>query len=141
MESTLSSPCSRSDLPLSRQDAAIAHLDSLPPRDLVFWTDGSVSFLLARAAPAFLPTALSVALWPFYPFQQAQYVLVFPPNPAPFCTLFTGLQSTNKFATSLLLLSDSSFCSHHPVLSSIFPFISNSMADLAGTVFSLLLFY
>ena len=29
----------------------------------------------------------------------------------------------------------------HPVLFSIFPLISNSLADLAGTVFSLLLFY
>ena len=41
MKSTLSSPCSRSDLPLSRQGAALAHLDSLP-HNLVLWTDGSV---------------------------------------------------------------------------------------------------
>ena len=33
-------------------------------------------FLLARAALAFLPTALSVALRPLFPFQQAQYVQV-----------------------------------------------------------------
>ena len=38
--------------------------------------------------------------------------------------------------SSLLLLSDA-----RSVLSSIFPVISNSVADLAGTVFSLLLFY
>ena len=44
VESTLSFPCSRSDLPLSRQGAALAHLDSLPPYDLVIWTDGSVPF-------------------------------------------------------------------------------------------------
>ena len=44
VESTLSSPCSRSDPPLSRQGAALAHLDSLPPHDLVLWTDGSVPF-------------------------------------------------------------------------------------------------
>ena len=37
-------PCSRSALPLSRQGAALAHLDSLPPHDLVLWTDGSVPF-------------------------------------------------------------------------------------------------
>ena len=42
VESTLSSSCSRSDLHLSRQGAALAHLDSLPPHDLVLWTDGSV---------------------------------------------------------------------------------------------------
>ena len=42
VESTLSSPCSRSDPLHSRQGAALAHLDSLPPHDLVLWTDGSV---------------------------------------------------------------------------------------------------
>ena len=30
------------DLLFSRQGAALAHLDSLPPHDLVLWTDGSV---------------------------------------------------------------------------------------------------
>ena len=44
VESTLSFPCSRSDPPHSRQGAALAHLDSLPPHDLVLWTDGSVPF-------------------------------------------------------------------------------------------------
>ena len=42
MESTLSSRCSRSDPLLSRKVAALAHLISLPPHDLVIWTDGSV---------------------------------------------------------------------------------------------------
>ena len=41
-ESTLSSPGSRSDPLLSRQGAALAHLDSLLPHDLVLWTDGSI---------------------------------------------------------------------------------------------------
>ena len=44
VESTLSTPCSRSDPPLSRQGAALAHLDSLPPHDLILWTGGSVPF-------------------------------------------------------------------------------------------------
>ena len=44
VESTLPTPCSHSDSPLSRQGAALAHLDSLPPHDLVLWTDGSVPF-------------------------------------------------------------------------------------------------
>ena len=43
-ESNLSFPCSRSDSPLTRQDAALAHLDSLPPHDLVLRADGSVHF-------------------------------------------------------------------------------------------------
>ena len=59
-------------------------------------------FLLARAAPAYLPTALSVALRPLFPFRQAQYAPVFRLKPAPFCPLFAGLGSTNKSAISSL---------------------------------------
>ena len=36
-----------------------------------------------------------------FPFRQAQYAQVFPLKPAPFCTLFAGLGSTNKSAISL----------------------------------------
>ena len=107
---------------------------------LMIWYSGQTAlfpFLLARAAPVFLPTALSVVLRPLFPFRQAQYAQVFPLKPAPFCTLFAGRQHQQVcHFSSLLLLSDS-----RSVLSSIFPFISNSVADLAGTVFSLLLFY
>ena len=42
VESTLSSPCSRSEPPLTRQDVVLAHLDSLPSHNLVIWTDGPV---------------------------------------------------------------------------------------------------
>ena len=74
----------------------------------MIWYSGQTAlFLLARAAPAFLPSALSVALRPLFPFRQAQFVPVFPLKPAPFCTLFAGLGSTIKSAISLLLLSDS----------------------------------
>ena len=62
-------------------------------------------FLLARAAPAFLPTALSVALRPLFPFWQAQYVPVFPLKPAPFCKLSAGLGNTIKSAIFLLFSS------------------------------------
>ena len=103
VESTLSTPCSRSDSPFSRQGAALAHLDSLPTHDLVLGQTALFLFLLASAAPAFLPTALSVALRPLFPFRQAQYDQVFSLKPAPFCMLFAGLGSTNKSATSLLL--------------------------------------
>ena len=87
-------------------------------------------FFLAKAALAYLPTALSVALRPLFPFQQALYAQVFPLKPGLFCTLFAGLGSTNKPATTLLL-SDS-----RSVLSSIFSFTWYSMADLEGTLFS-----
>ena len=48
VDSTLSTPCSRSDSPLSRQGSALAHLDYLPPHDLVLWSDGSVPFPLGK---------------------------------------------------------------------------------------------
>ena len=86
VESTLSSPCSRSDPPHARQGAALAHLDSPP---LMTWYSGQTAlflFLLARVAPAYLPTALSVALRPLFPFRQAQFAPVFPLKPALFCT-------------------------------------------------------
>ena len=46
-----------------------------------------------------------MALRPLFPFWQAQYVQVFPLKPAPFCTFFAGLGSTNKSATSRLFSS------------------------------------
>ena len=109
---------------------SLVHLVSFP---LIIWYSGQTTlflYVLAKVAPAYLPTAFSVALRPFFSFQQAQYVQVFSLKPAPFCKLFAGLGSTNKSAISLLL-SDS-----RSVLPSIFPLISNSVADLAGTVFS-----
>ena len=56
-----------------------------------------------------------------FPFRQAQYPQVFRLKPAPFCTLFAGLGSTNKSAISLLLLSD--FRSVLAILSSPPPFL------------------
>ena len=54
VESTLSTPCSRYNPPLSRQGAALAHLDSLLPRDLVLWTDGSVPFPFVKGGSGVL---------------------------------------------------------------------------------------
>ena len=54
VESTLSSPCSCSDPPHSRQGAALAHLDSLPHHDLVLWTDGSVRFPFGKGGSGVL---------------------------------------------------------------------------------------
>ena len=103
VESILSSSCFRSNPPLSRQGAALAHLDFLPLHNLVLWTGGFVFFsFLAKAAPTYLLTAFSVALRPHFFFQQAQFAPVFPLKSAPFYTLFAGLGSTIK---SPLLLS------------------------------------
>ena len=54
VESTLSTPCSHSDLPHSRQGAALTRLDSLPPHDLVLWIDGSVSFPFGKGSSGVL---------------------------------------------------------------------------------------
>ena len=54
LESTLSTPCSRSDPPHSSQDAAFAYLDSLPSHDLVLWTDGSVPFPFGKGGSGVL---------------------------------------------------------------------------------------
>ena len=54
VESTLFSPCSRSDLPLSHQGAALTHLDSLLTYDLVLWTDGSVPFRFGKGGSGVL---------------------------------------------------------------------------------------
>ena len=99
VESTLSSSCSRSD-PLSRQGAAFAHLDSLPPHDLVLWTDGSVLFPFGKGGFGKLANCSLCG---------TEATLSFSAGPvhSSFCTLFAGLGSTNKSATSLLLLSDS----------------------------------
>ena len=72
----------------------------------MIWYSGLTAlflFILAKVALAYLPTALPVALSSLFPSQQAQYVQVFSLKPVPFCTLFAGLGSTIKPATSLLL--------------------------------------
>ena len=104
MESTLCSSRYRSDSPISL--AKLWLLPTLILSFLMIWYSGQTAlflFILARVAPAYLPTALSVALRPFFPFRQAQYVQVLPLMSAPFFTVFAGLGSTNKSAISLLL--------------------------------------
>ena len=133
VESTLSSPCFCSDFFLSRQSAALVHLDSLPPYDLVLWTDGSVPFgkggsgVLANCFLCGTEATLSFSAGPVCSRFSAEA-----------CAILHALcwsrhhQQVCHFL-SLLLLSDS-----RSVLSSISPFISIS---LAGTVFSLFLFH
>ena len=54
VESTLASPCSPSDLPLSRSGAALAHLEFLSPHNLVLWTDGCVPFPFGKSGSGVL---------------------------------------------------------------------------------------
>ena len=110
MESTLSSSCSRSDPLLSR------HLDSLPPHDLVLWTDGSFPFgkggsgVLANCSLCGTEATLSFSAGPVCSSFSAEA-----------CAILHALcwsrqhQQVCDFS-SVLLLSDS-FCSRRPVLS------------------------
>ena len=88
-------------LPTSRSDALDRPLCSF--------------FLLARAALAYLQTALSVALKPLFPFQQAQYAQVFLLKSAQALCWSRQDQQICHFFT-LFFLSDS-LCLRHPVLS------------------------
>ena len=54
MDLTRSPPCSCSNPPFSYQGVALAHLDSLPPHDLVIQTDRFVHFLFGRGSSGVL---------------------------------------------------------------------------------------
>ena len=90
-------------IPVSLAKVRLSPILTVSP--LTIWCSEQMAlflFLLARAGPAYLPTALSVALRPLFPFRQAQYAQVFPLKPAPSCTLLAGLGSINNSAISLL---------------------------------------
>ena len=100
VESTLSSPCSRSDPPFFAKMRLSPTLTLSP---LMIWYSGQTAlffFRLANAAPAYLPTALSVALRPLFPFQQAQFFQVFLLKPAPFCMLFAASELAFRSPTN-----------------------------------------
>ena len=102
VESTLFSLCSRSDPHFLTKVQLSLTLTFSP---LTTWCSELMAlflFLLAKAALAFFPTALFVALRPLFLFQHPQYAQVSLLKSAPFCTLFSGLGSTNKSAASLL---------------------------------------
>ena len=93
-------------IPLTLAKVLLSPILTLSP--LMIWYSRQTAlflFLLARAAPAYLPTALSVALRPLFPFRQAQFAPVFPLKHAPFCTLFAGFGNTIKSAIFLLFFS------------------------------------
>ena len=111
VESTLPTPCSCSDPSLCRQGAALTHLDSLSPHDLVLWTDGSVpcpfgkgsSRILANCSLCGIEATLSFSAGPVCSSFSAEA-----------CAILHALcwsrqhQQVCHFS-SLLLLSDSRF--------------------------------
>ena len=109
VESTLSSPCPRSDSPLSGQGAAVAQLDSLLPHDLVIRTDGSVPFLFSKGGFGVLANCSLYGTEATLSFLAGLVYSSFLLKPAPFCKLFAGLGSTNKSAIPLLFSSSLTF--------------------------------
>ena len=104
--STLSTPCSRSDSPLSRQGVALAHLDSLPPHDLVLWADGFIPFPFGKGSSGVLANCSLCGTEATLSFSAGPVCSSCSAEACAILQLFAGLGST-KSATSLLLLSDS----------------------------------
>ena len=108
VESTLSTPCSHSDPPLSCQGAALAHLDSLPPHDLVLWTDGSVPFPFGKGSSGVLANCSLCGTEATLPFSAGPVCSSFS---AEACAILHALcwsrqQQQVYHFSSLLLLSD-----------------------------------
>ena len=133
VESTLFSPCSCSDPPLSRQGAALAHLDSLSPHDLALWTDGSVPFPFGKGGSGVLANCSLCGTEATLSFSAGPVCSSFSAEACAILHALCWSRQHHKVChfSSFLLLSDS----RHPVLSSTFFVISNSVADLAETVF------
>ena len=99
---------------------ALAHLDCLPPHDLVLWTDGSVPFPFGKGGSVVLANCSLCGIEAILSFSAGPVCSSFS---AEACTILHAFcwsrqhQQVCHFS-SLLLLSDS-----RSVLSSIFPFI------------------
>ena len=107
------------------------------PHDLVLWTDGSVPFPFGKGGSGVLAncslngteaTLISFSAGPVCSSFSAEACAILH-------ALCWSLEHQQLFHFSSLLRSDS-----RSVLSSNFPLISNSVADLAGTIFSLLFY-
>ena len=99
----------------SRQHTALAHLDSLPPHDLVLWTDNFVTFPFGKGSSGVLANCSLCGTETILSFSVGS---VCSNSSAEVCVILqalTGLDSTNKSAIShlfsqiLALFSPSSF--------------------------------
>ena len=115
-ELSLSSSFFRSDRTLSRLGATFDRFDSLPSHVQMIWTDGSVPFSLVKSSSRVLTNCSRCGDEATISF-SAYSVQVFLVKSTLICKLYACLGSTNKSATSSLLLLDS-----HTVLSYVFPF-------------------
>ena len=120
-------------IPLSLTKMQLSHTSTSYPLDLVLWTDGYVPCSFGKGSSSVLANCSLCGTEATLSFLAGPVGSNFS---AEACAILRALcwsrqhQQVCNFS-SLLLLSDS-----RSVLSSIFSLISNSVADLAGTVFS-----
>ena len=112
-------------IPLSCQGAALAHLDSLSPHDLVLWTDGSVPFPFGKSGSGILANCSFCGTEATLSFLAGAVCLSFS---AEACAILHALCLSRQhqqvcYFSSLLLLSDS--CSVLITLSSPPSFFSS----------------
>ena len=128
-------------IPLSLAKVRLSPTLTLPPHDLVPWTDGSVPFPFGKDGSGVLANCSLCGTEATLSFSAGAVCSSFS---AEACAILQALcwsrqhQQVCRFS-ALLLLSDSRFVL--TTLSCIFHSTSISLADLAGTVFSLILFY
>ena len=120
--------------PLSRQGAALAYLDSLPPHDLVLWTDDSVPFPFGKDGSGVLANCSLCVTEATLSFSAG---LVCSSFSAEACAILHALcwsRQHHKVCHFSSLTIGLSFCSC--------PFVLSSYLKLCGrSVFSLVLFY
>ena len=123
-------------IPLSRQDAALAHLDSLPPYNLVLWTNGSVPFPFGKGGSGILANCSLCGTEATFFFSAGTVSSSFS---AEACAILHALcwsrkhQQVCHFSSFSIRLS---LCPRHPVISSTFPLTSISERSGRNCLFS-----
>ena len=91
---------------LSHQGAALTHIDSLLPYDLVLWTDGSVPFPFGKGSCGVLANCYLCGTEATLSFSADPVCSSFSAEACAILHAFSGLGNTNKSAIFLLF----SFC-------------------------------
>ena len=118
VESTISFPCFHSDPPLSHKGAVLAHLDSIPPQDLVIWIDDFVLFPFGKGGSGILANCLLCGTEAIFYFRQVQIIQVCLCHSATFLLVLAAPTRLPFLFYLTLILS-----------SSVFPFTTISLAN------------
>ena len=142
VELILSYRCSCFDPPFSRQCAALFQLSSLPPQDLVIWTNRSVLYPIDKEGSGVLANcSLCVAKATLFSFGRPNVSIFSCKNLCHFAS--SSLVSTAPTKRPPFFPSPLRFllCPWYAFLSSVLHFMSHSLAYLAETIVSLLFLY